>query len=95
MTPYIIRLTSGEELIAQIENTPDDQHVQIKDVVIILPTSSGSIQIAPFMPYAKKEKIAIRADKVMFIVEPHEDLANEYKSIFSAIFTPEDKKIIQ
>ena len=96
MSAKIIRLQSGEELVANIEYTAGVY--SLKNVTILLPTQSGSIQLAPFMPYAKLENgMEIHEDKVFFVVEPHADLAKYHSELFDdkpQILVPEKKIVV-
>ena len=50
----LIRLVSGEEIIAEIkheESNPDA--IVIKDAIVLIPAGEGKIGIMPFMPYTK------------------------------------------
>ena len=97
MFAKIIRLQSGEELVANVEDLQTGAY-KLTNVTILLPTQSGSIQLAPFMPYAKIEDgLTIDGSKVFFIVEPHEDLAKYHKELFDdtpEILVPEKKIIV-
>lgn len=94
MSAKIIRLQSGEELLATVERR-DDYSYKLTNVTIILPTQSGSIQLAPFMPYAKLEDgLIIDEAKVFFITEPQDDLGDHHAEAFgtkSNILVPDNK----
>lgn len=96
MSAKIIRLQSGEELVANVQDNGGT--FTLTNVTILLPTQSGSIQLAPFMPYAKIEDgLTISEDKVFFVVDPHEDLAKYHKDLFDdtpEILTPSKKIIV-
>ena len=83
----LIRLTSGEEIIAEIANTSEDTY-QIKDAIIMIPAGEGKIGFMPFMPYTKaKDGLTLRDKDVMFMVDPIEDLVTQFKSARSGIVT--------
>ena len=96
MSAQIIRLQSGEELVANVQDNGGT--FTLTNVTILLPTQSGSIQLAPFMPYAKIQAgLVISEDKVFFVAEPHDDLAEYHASLFkeeSTIYAPEKKIIV-
>jgi len=97
MSAQIIRLQSGEELVANVEDLHNGAF-KLTNVTILLPTQSGSIQLAPFMPYAKLEDgLVVDGSKIFFKVYPHADLAEYHASLFkeeSAIYAPEKKIIV-
>lgn len=87
----LIRLTSGEEILCTSNDTGHE--VEMINPTIIIPQGNGSIGLAPWLPYAKGDTITIKASSIMFMVEPAEQLADEYKSIHQTIVTP-SKQII-
>ena len=89
----LIRLTSGEEIIADVTEAAAGGY-HIEDVSIILPTENG-IGLADLMPYSKmnEQKTFIKESSVLFVTEPVDGLAEQYKSIHSKIVTP-TRKII-
>jgi hypothetical protein len=83
----LIRLNSGEEILCTIIYQ-DDRLVRIEDPTIIIPTEDRNIALAPWMPYAQTQSMAIRSDFIAFTVDPHPQLAEQYRSIHSKIITP-------
>ena len=89
----IIRLSTGEELIADVEKTSDSY--VLKDVAILIPTQQNSLGLAPFMAYSEASKgMTVASQFVMFEVDPVKDLKNQYQQMFSKVMTPESKLII-
>lgn len=84
----IVRLTSHEEIIGRVTKT--DTGVSIKDPLIIVPTSQKALALAPWMPYTTiaDEGIEIDDDRIMFIVNPHDELAKEHMSAVSGLVVP-------
>ena len=88
----IVRLATGEELICEVTGGPD--HYTFKDVAILIPTQQNSLGLAPFMAYSDAPKgMVIASNFVMFIVDPVQNLKNQYQTMFSKVVT-QDKKII-
>jgi len=94
MSVMLVRLTTGEDIVAEIienENT-----VTFENPAVLMPmrdTGGGNVQMgfAPWVPFAasSKIKVEIDRDKVMFIVEPNSDIANNYRQAFgSGIVVP-------
>ena len=93
-TIKLVRLTSGEELLAKVKSENEDT-VTIEDACIIIPQGSGSLGIMQYIPYASYKYIALKQQHVMFIVTPKTELLNEYNKVFgSGLITPKEKKII-
>lgn len=85
----IIRLISGEELVGEVEKK-DDGYL-IKNVCQIAtsyadPSSSTArIGLAPFLPYSNiKDGVLIKESYVGFVIEPVNELLNEYNKIFGS-----------
>lgn len=83
----LLRLTSGEEIIAEVNEVAGGY--TIEDVSILLPTENG-IGLADLMPYSKmnEQKTFIKESSVLFVTEPVNGLTEQYKSIHSKIITP-------
>ena len=57
----LIRLTSGEEVIADVGIGDYAETKKIKDAIVLIPAGEGKIGFMPFMPYTKaKEGLNIR-----------------------------------
>jgi hypothetical protein len=90
----IVRISTGEELICSVSEE-GQEHYTLKDVAILIPTQQNSLGLAPFMAYSDATKgMTIPASFVMFMVDPVEDLKNQYKTMFQKVITPEKKIII-
>jgi hypothetical protein len=88
----IARLSTGEELLATVKETTTGYN--FSDVAILIPTQQNSLGLAPFMAYSEAAKgMDIDKSFVMFMVDPVNDLKNQYQSMFNKVVTP-DKKII-
>ena len=91
----LIRLVSGEEIIAEIKHeksNPDEIHIE--DAIILIPAGEGKIGFMPFMPYTKaKEGLELRTQDIMFMVDPIKELETQFKSSRSGISLPSSKII--
>lgn len=92
----IVRLTSNEELIGKVTFSEDDSTLHIDNPLILVPTQQRSLAIAPWMPYSTvaEDGIDIDADRVMFIVTPHKELAKEYTSAVTGLVLPSEKDVV-
>jgi|TARA_B100000941_G_scaffold290912_1_gene275876 hypothetical protein len=86
----IVRLNSGEELIGEVKDDGANNWV-IKNVCQIAasyadPTqATARIGLAPFMPYSKvKDGFTVSKTFVAFLVEPVNELLNEYNKVFGS-----------
>ena len=90
MNIQIVRLNSGEEVIADVVRNGEDgsvprnrRTVTLKKPALILPTGQGSIGLMPWMPYVDiSDGITIKESFIPFMVKPHDELINEYNTAF-------------
>tara|TARA_B100002019_G_scaffold278779_1_gene279997 strand:- start:158 stop:460 length:303 start_codon:yes stop_codon:yes gene_type:complete len=87
METKLIRLISGEELIAKTE--PTDGGITIQDAVILIPTKAGSLGLTNWMPYVEVSEIL--NSSIVFVGIPHPDLVKQYDSVISGIVVPDNE----
>lgn len=93
----LIRLTSGEEIIADVDlNGIDTETIIMKEAIVLIPAGEGKIGFMPFMPYSKAAESGIEVDLkfVMFMVEPMESLIDQHRQAHSKIEIPNAGGII-
>jgi hypothetical protein len=83
----IVRMTSGEEVLCNIKAI-DRDNIIIEDPTVIIPTQDNSIGLAPWMPYGKTEEMVIKQEFIAFMIDPVDELAEQYRSIHSKIVMP-------
>lgn len=100
MTIKGVKLVSGEEVIADIENSGDNRYkltnpVQLRVVPPSVAGAPPSMGFVPFPSFGKENgSIIIEPLHVVYVYEPVEDIVSNYKSFFSGILTPSSKQII-
>jgi hypothetical protein len=83
----LIRLTSGEEIIAELSHELNNT-VMVYDAIVMIPAGQGKIGFMPWMPYTRaKDGLVLRKEDIMFIIDPIEDLIDQFKSARSGIVT--------
>ena len=83
----IVRLTSGEELIADV--TIQTEGYLLSDVAILIPTQQNQLGLAPFMAYGvPKDGIFFKNEHIMFLIEPVDGLRQQYQTMFGKVITP-------
>ena len=89
MSVKIVRLVSGEELICSFEEVEGNM-AKLSKVAVLIPTGAGKIALAPWVPYAvEKAVFELSTRHIVFTIEPHNELLNEYNSVFgSGLFVP-------
>ena len=99
MTIKGIKLVTGEEVVADVENSGDGRFkltnsVQLRMVPPQVQGGSPSMGFVPFPPFAEqKQSILIEPLHVAYTYDPVEDIVDNYKQTFGGIITP-PKQII-
>lgn len=93
MSVKIIRLSTGEELIATVKVDQNSEMV-LEDVAILIPTSENQLGLAPFMAYGNYTELRLQRKDIMFSIEPNDQLAETYRKMFRKIITPLTKTFI-
>ena len=93
----IVRLQTGEDVIAKMEKDTMGNYTFEKPFVII-PTQSApgqpvQLMMTPYSPYSKEPTVTIKKDKVVSIVEPKDDILKSYQANTSSIIQA-DKSLI-
>jgi hypothetical protein len=93
-----IRLISGEDVIADIDETVEGLIILKKPLAIMMIPNQNNqfgIGLAPFCPYAKDDIVPIREGAVISIFEPETGMLNEYNTRYgSGLVVPESKIIL-
>jgi hypothetical protein len=94
----IIRLESGEEIIAKVTETTTDDGVlyNLKDACVLVPTQEGKLMFVKWIPYASvKDGISILKSKTVFVVDPQPELEDHFTSVITNdLFVP-SKKVVK
>ena len=94
MTVKLIRMWSGEDVIADIvEETTDS--IVITDPIVAVPSQTqGNIAFAPWSPLLQKDKIEVTKKYLVYIGEPQAEIIEQYNTMFGKLSTPTKKLII-
>tara|TARA_R100001463_G_scaffold64383_3_gene117485 strand:- start:33 stop:353 length:321 start_codon:yes stop_codon:yes gene_type:complete len=84
----LVRLVSGEEVLAKIENV--DGGVSFDKPHLIIPTQGKGIALMPWCPYStiQEDGVTVPTEKIVFIASPHAELAKEYTTMATGIEMP-------
>ena len=91
----LIRIVTGEEIIAEIVSEGDTAIV-VKNGLVVIPSAQG-VGFAPGATIINKEKPEITLDKrnLIYIVDLDEEVTKKYNEMFgSKLVTPASKKLI-
>ena len=84
----LVRLVSGEEVLAKIENI--GEATKFEKPHVIVPTQAKGIALMPWCPYSniQEEGVTVPNDKILFVTTPHDDLVKEYTTMVTGIEMP-------
>lgn len=91
----LIRITTGEEVVAELVFESDDS-ITIKNGLVVLPTNNG-VGFAPWATVINPDEpeIVLSKQHVVYVVNVQQDVSKQYNQMFgSKLVTPEEKKLI-
>lgn len=92
----LIKMVSGEELIAKVK-TEDDDTVTVEKpaIVIMAPNGTGGVQVqmGPYSMFTEKP-ISLNKKAIMYIAEPNTELLNSYNQNFGSGLVVPKKTLI-
>jgi len=95
MEVKLIRLSSGEDVIAEVVRQDDDS-VTIQNGIVGVPSQQGTLTFVAWSPMISKteKEITISSRFVIYIAEAAEEIVQQYEQMYSPLVTPEKKKLI-
>ena len=96
MNVKLIRMWSGEDVIADLVEQKEDSIVVVNPIVAVPTGQQGQIGFAPWSPLlkAKGVELEITNDYVVYISETQPEVETEYQNMFSVIQSPNKKLIV-
>jgi hypothetical protein len=89
----IIRITSGEEIIATVID--NESNVTLKDPAVLIPSPEGKLLLARWLPYADiPEGVSLEKKNILFVVSPQEQLKDHYINVVVNNLVVPSKKIV-
>lgn len=81
-----VRLTTGEEIICEFEETTDKYTFTTPANIFMTPNGQGGLQIQlmPLFPYAEKKVFEFPKTAVVVVFNPSRELTNEYNRLFGS-----------
>ena len=80
----LVRLSTGEELITKLKSETDESYTLSKPAILI-PAGKDQLAFGQWLPYAEIEDgITIGKEYVIFVVDPVDDLKNQYSTSFGS-----------
>ena len=86
----ILRLTTGEDVIAKVGE--NDQGVSLNKAFVIIPQQTGpgkpiQLMMSLYNAFGKSETITVDKDKIVFMTEPKDDILKSYEQNTSRIIS--------
>ena len=94
MNVKLIRVVTGEEVVAEVVSETDDT-ITVQNALVVLPTNNG-VGFAPWATVVSKDdpEITVSRNHLVYVAEVQEDVSSKYKEMFGNIITPAEKKLI-
>ena len=80
----LIRIITGEEIIAEVVSETDDT-ITVQNALVVLPTNTG-VGFAPWATVIDKEnpEITVSRNHIVYIVPVQEDVSGRYNEMFGS-----------
>ena len=90
MSINLIKMQSGEDVVAEIVNNDERDVIVIRNPIVMVPQGNGQVGFAPWSPFLSDEvkELEIRRSYTVYISEPKEEVVKNYNEIFSPIVLP-------
>ena len=84
----ILRLTTGEDVIAKVGE--NDQGVSLNKAFVIIPQQTGpgkpiQLMMSLYNAFGKNDTITLDKDKIVFMTDPKDDILKSYEQNTSRI----------
>ena len=88
----ILRLTTGEEVIATVTHTFDIDTIPFKPPCVSIPHQQGPgkpvhLMMTLYSPYSSSDDIEIKSQNIISIVDPKKEILSSYQQNTSSILT--------
>ena len=94
MTVKLIRMWSGEDVIADLIKD-EASSITITDPIVAVPSQQqGQIAFAPWSPLSQKGEFEITSKYIVYTTDPQPDIIEQYNSMFGKISKPSKKLIL-
>ena len=95
MNVKLIRMWSGEDVIADLIDAKDETIV-IANPIVAVPAGNGQMGFAPWSPLlkGKNEELEVTKKYVVYIAEAQGQVVDQYEEMFSVIKAPSKKLVL-
>lgn len=92
----LFRILTGEEVVAELVSE-DENFITVKNGLVVLPTSTGTVGFAPWATVIDKTipDLIIARNHIVYIAEVDPQIKTKYNEVYgSKLVTPGEKKLI-
>src|SRR6056300_604600 len=87
----ILRLSTGEDIIAKVSNV-DNEKTKLNKAFVIIPQQQGpgkpvQLMMTLYSPYSKSDDIEVKSQNVISMVDPKDEILKSYQQNTSSILT--------
>ena len=95
MNVKLIRMWSGEDVVADVIEEKEDSIVFCNPIVAV-PAGNGQMGFAPWSPLlkGKDEELEITKKYIVYIADTQDQIEEQYQSMFSVIQAPNKKLVL-
>ena len=95
MNVKLMRMWSGEDVVADLIEEKDDS-VVICNPIVAVPAGNGQMGFAPWSPLLKErgEKLEITKKYIVYIADTQTEIVEQYGEMFSVIKAPIKKLVL-
>ena len=95
----VLRLSTGEDVIAKVEQS-SGENVELDKPFVIIPQQLGpgkpiQLMMSLYNAFGKSEKVTLNKDKIVFITDPKDEILKSYEANTSKIITPKASLITE
>lgn len=96
MNVKLIRMSSGEDLIANVVDNDQRDVLIIENAIVGFPSGEGTLGFAPWSPMINKteKEITVQRQFVVYIAEADDGIVEQYGKMFGKVITPSKKLVI-
>ena len=95
MNVKLMRMWSGEDVVADLIEEKDDS-VVICNPIVAVPAGNGQMGFAPWSPLlrGKNEELEVTRKYIVYMSETQEEIEEQYQEMFSVLKTPSKKLVL-
>ncbi len=95
MNVKLIRMWSGEDVVADLIEEKDDS-VVICNPIVAVPAGNGQMGFAPWSPLlkGKNEELEVTKKYIVYMADTQTEIEEQYQDMFSVLKTPSKKLVL-